>query len=221
MNRQKIYSKVLSFMLCLAMVLPGIIVLSDVAYAKRDTVLNSKVIVSMGDSYSAGEGIPQFYGQNGSSVDKVKDQDWLAHRSKNSWPGQLTLPAVSGEMATHHGDDTYWYFVATSGATTAHINNRQPKEYDYDGYEGTNYIDAQINVFKELGDRKADYVTLTIGGNDAQFSEVVTCAVLPHLNPNALSDKINGIWDDLQSCSQSLRYGIPNSQTPAPPRNHP
>ena len=81
-----------------------------------------KIIVSLGDSYASGEGIPPFYGWN-----KVQDwsfskpTDWLAHRSKNSWPGMLTLPGV-GKMSENLD---HWYFAAASGATTEHLLGKQ------------------------------------------------------------------------------------------------
>ncbi len=43
-------------------------------------------MVSLGDSYSSGEGIEPFYGQNEPTADKVKNQDWLAHRSEKVGP---------------------------------------------------------------------------------------------------------------------------------------
>lgn len=39
------------------------------------------IVVSLGDSYSAGEGIEPFYGQSLPLSQKVCDHDWLAHRS--------------------------------------------------------------------------------------------------------------------------------------------
>ena len=57
-----------------------------------------RVIVSLGDSYSTGEGIEKFYSQDRSLRDRINDQDWRGHRSENSWPGQLRLNGVEGEM---------------------------------------------------------------------------------------------------------------------------
>ena len=72
-------------------------VFSGLADEKPQEYIPSQVIVSMGDSFSSGEGIPPFYGQmdeNGKEKtlrEKLADQDWLAHRSMNSWGGQLEL----------------------------------------------------------------------------------------------------------------------------------
>ena len=72
------------------------------------------VIVSLGDSYSCGEGIEPFYGQDAEMALRCLDPDWLAHRSEKSWPGMLTLPGVSGPMKEHRGEN--WFFAAASGA---------------------------------------------------------------------------------------------------------
>lgn len=156
------------------------------------------IMVSLGDSFSSGEGIEPFYGQDLSNYSKVRNQDWLAHRSKSSWSGMLKLPGVEGTMSENRGDN--WFFVATSGAETKHLKNSFEKEYDTDGYSGSRYIDPQLNVFKNLGGEKADYVTLTLGGNDAKFTDVISEAVksstIGILNPSSLSDKLNAIWDD-------------------------
>ena len=79
----------------------------------------SKIMVSMGDSYSSGEGVPEFYDQNLTLKEKVKSMDWLAHRSKKAWSGQLILPSV-GKMSDNRNKN--WFFVAASGAETKHIN---------------------------------------------------------------------------------------------------
>lgn len=156
------------------------------------------IMVSLGDSFSSGEGIEPFYGQDLSAYSKVRSQDWLAHRSKSSWSGMLKLPGVEGTMSENRSDN--WFFVATSGAETKHLKKSFEKKYDTDGYSGSRYIDPQLNVFKNLGGEKADYVTLTLGGNDAKFTDVISEAVKAStvgiLNPSSLSDKLNAIWDD-------------------------
>ena len=165
----------------------------------------SRIMVSLGDSYSSGEGIEPFYGQNESTADKVKNQDWLAHRSEKSWPGRLTLQGVNGSMAQNRNDN--WFFVATSGAVTDNLTHNQRKEYDIDGIEGSRYIDKQLDVFKELGDKKAEYVTVSIGGNDAKFADIITEAAIPHpLNPGALNDKLNSVWEEFY-------YGIDGGES--------
>ena len=185
-----------------------------------------RIIVSMGDSYSSGEGIAPFYGQKNvlgidrPLKDRVQDEDWLAHRSEGSWPGQLTLPGVDGPIRQYRlkrdqisdlkDDESGWFFVASSGAMTQHFSASQEKPYrkvsmnDYENLlrtiealldpeydleyedfgledpwsteEGTATLQPQLDILDALKARGAhvDYVTLTIGGNDLEFSTIVS-----------------------------------------------
>ena len=145
-------------------------------YATDDTV-----IVSLGDSYSSGEGIEEFYDQNKPLEEKVQSIDWLAHRSKNSWPGMLK--GTNGEPMKR-GEN--WFFVATSGATTFELDHPFTKKYYRtrtdamgrviaDPLRGKLDIPAQLDIFDDLKKKgiEADYVTITIGGNDLGFSKIM------------------------------------------------
>ena len=148
------------------------------------------VIVSLGDSYSSGEGIEPFYGQDADMAEKCLNPDWLAHRSEISWPGMLTLPAVDGPMKDHRGIN--WFFAAASGAEAIHLylltdgetdagtSARQEKKYSRDGISGTAWLAPQLDIFDELDAKglKADYVTVTIGGNDIGFKKIVTMSMM-------------------------------------------
>lgn len=197
--------------------------------ANADNSKTDRIIVSMGDSYSSGEGIDDFYDSDLPLGGKVQSQDWLAHRSKNSWGGQLTLPGVDGKMSDNR--DSHWYFVAASGATTEHITGEQYKYYNK-GFgiytnkkeltkEGeiilesakTQYrhwkLPPQKDIFEQLSieGKKADYVTITIGGNDVGFSDIITKAASPgciiggssYWNANGFSDLIDMLQKHIQS----------------------
>lgn len=197
--------KIVTSLLCCIIVSSVFLPIITVNVHAEIATEESRIMVSLGDSYSSGEGIEPFYGQNESTADKVKNQDWLAHRSEKSWPGRLTLQGVNGSMAQNRNDN--WFFVATSGAVTDNLTHNQRKEYDIDGIEGSRYIDKQLDVFKELGDKKAEYVTVSIGGNDAKFADIITEAAIPHpLNPGALNDKLNSIWEEFY-------YGIDGGES--------
>ena len=146
--------KIVTSLLCCIIVSSVFLPIITVNVHAETATEESRIMVSLGDSYSSGEGIEPFYGQNESTADKVKNQDWLAHRSEKSWPGRLTLQGVNGSMAQNRNDN--WFFVATSGAVTDNLTHNQRKEYDIDGIEGSRYIDKQLDVFKELGDKKAE-----------------------------------------------------------------
>lgn len=176
------------------------------------------VVVSMGDSYSSGEGNDPFYGQG--DWDKTNNQDWLAHRSEGSWPGQLTYGPVGALASDHKADpaspspgngNTTWYFLASSGARTENVSVNVDESEEVNGEPRTKAQRKEVTVdllgrhvevpvpdlrfvHKEKrwvdsqGDRlvqiaranggSVDYVTMTIGGNDIDFSGVITSAVL-------------------------------------------
>lgn len=142
--------------------------------AQASAASEPRIIISLGDSYSAGEGIEPFYGQDAKTSAKLKDQDWLAHRSENAWGGMLTLPGVSGTMAQNKG--TNWFFAAASGAETKHLHEGQTVSYSYGGKSGKVTLDPQDKLLKEYSG-KIDYVTFSIGGNDIGFVEIMTKAI--------------------------------------------
>lgn len=161
---------------------------------------SDRVIVSLGDSYSAGEGIDNFYDYDLPISERVKSQDWLSHRSQNSWPGKLTLKDSAGNTIVmkenrdyydHEGNhrEGKWFFAAMSGAVTYDITNSTIKKFSKkenglfsktikNSDEATGEISPQIDIFKQLGNKKVDYVTMTMGGNDIDFVDVVTKAAI-------------------------------------------
>lgn len=161
---------------------------------------NQQIVVSLGDSYSSGEGIEPFYGQEEDVSKKVQNPDWLAHRSKFCWSGMLTLPnnINNGTMSVNR--DEYWFFAAASGAVTDNMLNSFRKEYKKGKYSGSYDLDPQLDVFNEIGANEVDYVTLTLGGNDAGFADIIKSCVLGinYLNIGGLADKLNNTWDDFE-----------------------
>lgn len=196
----------------------------------------SRIIVSLGDSFSSGEGIEPFYGQDAPIASRVQNPDWLAHRSENVWSGMLRLPAVSGQMRDHR--NTNWYFVASSGATTEHIKRtgsvvidhetgrkegEQNQDYDRDGLKGSKNLPGQLDVFYEtpgLDRYDVDYVTITIGGNDVGFSKVLMKAHHTILSTEMydyidkqLADfyKKGGIYYKLRDAYRRIAEAAPNA----------
>jgi lysophospholipase L1-like esterase len=156
------------------------------------------IVVSLGDSYSSGEGIEKFYGQDKSLSERIEDEDWLAHRSTLSWPGLLKIPGVAGTMSDYKVDvgstgtgSVQWYFGAVSGAKTKNFkqiggkNTQQIITYNKGFWSGlgryylsgSKVMPYQLDVFNDI-QGKVDYVTLTIGGNDVDFAGVITKCVM-------------------------------------------
>lgn len=197
----------------LAMIL---IVSNAPLYAHAETDTDPVIVVSLGDSYSSGEGIEPFYGQEKEVSDKVGDKDWLAHRSKKSWPSLLKIPDIDGTLGNYRSDygivseECEWYFGAVSGAETKHFNTeQQEKKYIKDlgilastpiFTSGTVYMPYQIDIFSNNNlYGKVDYVTLSVGGNDVKFKDIVTtCAtncVYLHWGETAkLEDTFANLW---------------------------
>lgn len=219
------------------MLLLGVMILNCLfsmkIFAADDSTTSDRIIVSLGDSYSSGEGIEPFWGQDLPTYVKVKNEDWIAHRSENAWSGMLSLQPLEGTMSDYKGtirmdpalpkinntigytENKHWYFAAASGATTINIAGKNINGNNVDGsfkksyckkqssrnqldIKGTIFLPPQIEVFEELAKegKKADYVTITIGGNDVDFVGAVEAAVRSstYLSPAHLADKINNSW---------------------------
>lgn len=187
------------------------------------------VVVSLGDSYSAGEGIERFYGQDKSRKEQASDYDWLAHRSTRGWPTQLEFTTVDGTKHSTGGcrvvegqsvEDGYypdspylkWYFAASSGAETKHLKSKQKKNVDYWNEDEAGIISLygekaprlppQLNIFEKV-EGTVDYVTMTMGGNDVGFTDIITqCVTNPRiLNFCLIDSKLKQLWEDFDATS--------------------
>ncbi|MBR3942386.1 MAG: SGNH/GDSL hydrolase family protein [Clostridia bacterium] len=158
------------------------------------------VIVSLGDSFSSGEGVIDengntfFYGQDLPFEKKVQNADWVAHRSEKSWPAQLKL---SETQTAADLKDQNWFFAAASGASTAHITGKQQIYIQRNDFVGTAVLAPQISVFdtEALQNNPPDYVTITLGGNDAGFTDIISVAATNFFSSTALPNSLNAVWD--------------------------
>ena len=92
------------------------------------------IVVSMGDSYSSGEGISPYYGEKNfwtriARYDDVHNEEFLAHRSTKSWPGQLQVSGLEGTLESHK--DVNWFFTAISGDTTDGLREKGIKKSNF------------------------------------------------------------------------------------------
>jgi lysophospholipase L1-like esterase len=124
--------------------------------------------VALGDSYSAGEGLHDYRGQQ-------EDVDYRCHRSAHA-AAQLVADASDLELT----------FAACSGATIGDLGG------DLDGTRST----VTINGF-ELDDAMLDQhvglVTMTLGGNDFGFSRVLRHCLTHY---DCMSDEFDDSFDD-------------------------
>lgn len=143
------------------------------------------LLVALGDSYSSGEGTEPFFGQSSSGkYEGDGNYDWLAHRSEKAWSGKLKIEGQSLKK------DTSWVFKASSGALTNHIlgtdhwnsdgkqdskSGQQLKEWKNGllGKSGETYLPCQTEAFDGIDKDSIDYVTMSIGGNDLGFADII------------------------------------------------
>jgi hypothetical protein len=144
-------------------------------------------VVGLGDSYASGEGASQdpvngvwSYYEDSDHDGSTKDGDTPAwrdgcHRSPYSWTRQATLSDQPGTNIGTRADDfdpTLDYHASScSGATTADmIYNVQP-----DGSVTHNFGKFSEGAQLDQGylDQNTTLVTLSIGGNDAKFVDVM------------------------------------------------
>jgi lysophospholipase L1-like esterase len=119
--------------------------------------------IALGDSYSSGEGVPPFR-PGTAELFPVHD---ACHRSFRAYPALI---------AGRRSSPGTWVFWACSGAVVADMtrtNHENPSEI------------AQLDRIAAPGrsDPHVDLVTLTIGGNDAQFGSVTTACILARVIP--------------------------------------
>lgn len=178
------------------------------------------IIVSMGDSYSSGEGITPYYGQDKPFEEKIQDLDWLARRSQAGWPALLEVPGYPGTMADYRqtgksNASCQWYFVAAGGATTSDIYLTEKSVSAYKavpGNSGETYrsystkLPTQISIFDEI-DGDVDYVTITIGGNDTNPYGLIKSFMTTssYLGDMPIDKKMEGMWGELETLKERLK----------------
>jgi hypothetical protein len=165
----RVLNNILAIVLSVVIVLCGTSVNPNVSAESEND--QKRIVVSLGDSYSSGEGIPEFYGQDKAmqyrllainDLDYFEEylntddgKDWLAHRSTKSWAGQLVLDSDL-VMSEHRNEN--WYFEAVSGAEIKNlgvdksyldtaldvINNKMSKQLESENITQTEVTQEKI-----------------------------------------------------------------------------
>lgn len=179
--------------------------------------------VALGDSYSAGEGVSPFFrdGYDATTGVQTGKIDNRCHRSSKAYSTMLRLPGMlqpfyvtasgnadpgSGRGYNKYGSDlnvrtfdgTSWVFLACSGAVTDNVlpedegGDRQQSET-----EGFREIHSQLSYpYVDFG---TDLVTISIGGNNLNFSNVVQfCASTSCLNDAGFVASVDARIDQLE-----------------------
>jgi hypothetical protein len=137
------------------------------------------IVVAMGDSYSSGEGASvtggaDYYRETDVDGD---DRDWrnACHRSRHAWSRKARLPgngASVGSRADSWDPTLDYHFIACSGAETEDILPLTGPP-NFLGEYGTMQYGELPQIDQGYLDANTTLVTLSIGGNDARFAEVV------------------------------------------------
>ncbi|MFI6597622.1 hypothetical protein ACIBHX_15305 [Nonomuraea sp. NPDC050536] len=135
------------------------------------------IVVALGDSYSSGEGASQR--SNPSDYYKESDVDgtdkvWrdACHRSPYAWSRQATIQDSStsvGDRADHWDSAMDYHLIACSGAVTANV---LPATVD-DVPGGHKEYSELPQLSQGYLNENTTLVTISIGGNDARFSDIV------------------------------------------------
>jgi len=142
--------------------------------------------VAMGDSYSAGEGVQPFDPDSDYNNNGLQD---ACHRSTGAYSRMVTLPGQSkpvAEQAKTLTGNTQFAFIACSGDITTGItenaDDRPPTSYDAAGNTDWGSTQFRFNELPQADQRwlgaGTTLVTLSIGGNDARFADVLTGCIL-------------------------------------------
>ncbi|BCB89670.1 GDSL-type esterase/lipase family protein [Phytohabitans suffuscus] len=151
----------------------------------------STVYVALGDSYSSGEGLKPYL----PNTDYVRSTGTTnaCHRSANgAYPGLVRRPGQTKTIAQEAAEGTASFaFLACSGAMTTNVTtdayNDPPTPDDLAGHTdwgpagdlGYRYsFNTEVpQVDQGYLDEETTLVTLTIGGNDVRFAEVIRSCV--------------------------------------------
>ena len=122
--------------------------------------------VAMGDSYSSGEGVDPY---DSGTDDDFGDNRNQCHRSRDAWGRHVTPNGYTSPLLDYVDQlGTSVDLIACSGATTRNVVVDGVEQYPGEG--GTQINQGKLSPATDL-------VTISIGGNDVGFSNIVTaCA---------------------------------------------
>lgn len=128
---------------------------------------------AIGDSYSSGEG-------GGDYIDAGGDEADRCHRSRNAWARQLPGLVDVGPMRLRELKDEH--FLACTGAVRDNLTG---------AYTDKGVTTPQLDRLQQID---PDVVTLTVGGNDAGFADIVATCVKAGIVSGLVSPESTSIW---------------------------
>jgi hypothetical protein len=180
------------------------------------------LIVAMGDSYSSGEGAGDYYTV---SDNHHATRQWDAcRRSPHAWIRDTVLPGRTtsvGQQVDSYSADTELGFVACSGAVVFNVDNGNyiPGSWQADRsiwYKNNGQFREISQVDSGFLSADTTLVTLSIGGNDAGFTDVLlACGALPgSCEPDlpTFKQQADNLQPKLKALLQTIHDHAPNAQ---------
>ena len=140
--------------------------------ASKEVVVQDFLIVGIGDSLAAGEGVPDRMAP--AAGQPATWQDPQCHRSRSSWQAKaaLTVEDLRKDVGDKETSVTFVH-IGCSGATIEHLLRA-----GYLGIEPGVALEAQVKAFKDLlNNREVDALLLSVGINDFRFGDVARFCV--------------------------------------------
>lgn len=179
-------------------------------------------VVSMGDSYSSGEGAADGDGDYYSETDWRTSTDANGcHRSVYSWARNAILPGTSanvGHLADSADPGMDFHQVACSGAQSPSLSSLDTSEtYDLTANEDFNgrFYGELPQIHQGYLDENTTLVTLTIGGNDARFGPVLAQCMIATAATNCANSSFkppNATENEQQTDRWRTGYFIVNGE---------
>ena len=180
-------------------------------------------VVALGDSFSSGEGVSDptdgddYYREtdvNGELADNAGRN--ACHRSPLAWSRRATLTDSSstiGDRADSWDSTMDYQFLACSGARTHNMlplhsapTGQQPTNAF--GLKGSGQYGELTQIDKGYLDANTTLVTLSIGGNDARFVEILKQCIYGQLPPyTCQNDTLAGDSTPLKTSEPALING--------------
>lgn len=175
-------------------------------------------VVALGDSFSSGEGAWSYdaWSDHGGTSTNQSERN-ACHQSANAWIRKTTIPGrvnTIGALEAAGSSVLDFHFLACSGAETEQLL----PFYSYSGpgsppqnAEGQNGDLRQYGLVSQLDagylDSNTTMVTLTIGGNDMRFSEILSSCFMYSCGQTLAGDDV----DMFDASEERLENEIPLS----------
>lgn len=173
-------------------------------------------VVGLGDSFSSGEGAGDYaaWSDHDGDDDSIRN---ACHQSKDAWVRKLSLPSSGnpqiGARESSNDASLDFHFLACSGAETENILPFHTSGPTFPMNAENQLGVGQWGLVSQLDagylDENTTLVTLSVGGNDMRFAQIVqTCVYKAYCGDNVLPNDSEGAYAESMS---RLETELPSS----------